>query len=334
MPFDVRVEAHVARSPDDVAAYMFDPRHDPDWITGIEQVDPPAAPVAVGTETHRVARFMGRQIDYVLRVVEHIPDRLLVMESVKAPFPMGVTYAIEPEGAGRGYSLRVTGGYGLVMRLARPIVSRQIRRSLEADLRHLRRRLEARFDRETTATSRRSTMTGPMLHTVDVDSDADRIYEAITTQSGEAAFWTSDCDVEPAVGSIARFGFPSAPVDLRMQIDELSPGQRIRWSCLGDFPHWAGTSVTWALSPAPSGHGTAVAFSHDGWKADYPDEEYARVNYTWGRIVGALKAYAESEILPHSSASAKSFSVLLAHAVVGAAEGGCACCSSEPAAAN
>ena len=87
-------------------------------------------------------------------------------------------------------------------------------------------------------------MTGPMLHTVDVDSDAQRIYEAITTQAGEAAFWTSDCDVEPAVGSIARFGFPSAPVDLRMQIDELSPGQRIRWSCLGDFPHWAGTTVT------------------------------------------------------------------------------------------
>ena len=29
-------------------------------------------------------------------------------------------------------------------------------------------------------------------------------------------------------------------------------------------------------------------------RADYPDDEYARVNYTWGRIVGALKAYAES----------------------------------------
>jgi hypothetical protein len=37
-----------------------------------------------------------------------------------------------------------------------------------------------------------------------------------------------------------------------------------------------------------------VAFKHDGWQADYPDDEYARVNYTWGRIVGALKAYAES----------------------------------------
>jgi len=122
---------------------MFDPRHDPEWITGVEHVDPPAAPVGVGTETHRLARFMGRRIDYVLRVVEHVPDRRLVMESVRAPFPMGVTYAVEPDPSGSLVSLRVTGGYGLLMRLAQPIVSRQIRRSLEADLRHLRRRLEA-----------------------------------------------------------------------------------------------------------------------------------------------------------------------------------------------
>ena len=142
MPFDVRVEANVARPPEDVAAYMFDPRHDPEWITGIEHVDPPTAPLGVGTETHRLARFMGQRIDYVLRVREHLPERLLVMESVKAPFPMGVTYGIEPDRSGSRVSLRVTGGYGLLMRLAQPLVSRQIRRSLEADLRHLRARLE------------------------------------------------------------------------------------------------------------------------------------------------------------------------------------------------
>jgi len=295
MPFDVRVEAHVARSPEEVADYMFDPRHDPEWITGIEHVDPPATTVAVGTETHRLARFMGRHIEYVLRVHEFIPNRLLVMESVRAPFPMGVTYGIEPDRSGSRVCLRVTGGYGLLMRLAQPIVSRQIKRSLEADLRHLRGRLEADpAKRETSHPRGDKRMTGPMLHTVDVASDAQTIYEAITTKAGQAAFWTSDCDVEPVVGSIARFGFPEAPVDLRMRIDELSPGERIRWSCLGDFPHWAGTTVTWTLSPAPSGSGTAVAFDHDGWKADYPDGEYARVNYTWARIVGALKAYAES----------------------------------------
>jgi len=142
MPFDVRVEAHVARPPEAVAAYMFDPSHDPDWITGIEQVDPPASPVGVGTETHRIARFMGRRIEYVLKVIEYVPDRLLVMGSVRAPFPMGVTYGVEPDGSGSRVRLRVTGGYGLLMRVAQPILSRQVRGSLEADIRHLRGRLE------------------------------------------------------------------------------------------------------------------------------------------------------------------------------------------------
>lgn len=142
MPFDVRVETRVARSPEDVAAYMFDPQHDPEWITGIEHVDPPTVPLGVGTETHRLAKFMGRRIDYVLKVVEFIPNRLVVMESVRAPFPMGVTYAVDPDSSGARVSLRVTGGYGLLMRLAKPIMSRQIERSLEADLRHLRGRLE------------------------------------------------------------------------------------------------------------------------------------------------------------------------------------------------
>jgi uncharacterized protein YndB with AHSA1/START domain len=137
-------------------------------------------------------------------------------------------------------------------------------------------------------------MIGPMLHTVDVDSDAQTIYTAITTKAGEAAFWTSNCDVEPIVGSIARFGFPAAPVDLHMRIDALEPGQMVRWTCLGDFPHWAGTTVTWSLAPAPTGTGTTVAFRQDGWQADYPEDDYGRVNYTWGRIVGALKQYAES----------------------------------------
>jgi hypothetical protein len=136
-------------------------------------------------------------------------------------------------------------------------------------------------------------MTGPMLHAVDIDVVADAIYRAISTKTGEASFWTSDLDLEPVVGSIARFGFPGAPVDLRMRIEALEPGRLVRWSCLGDFPFWAGTSVAWELSAAPTG-GTTVLFRHEGWSEAYPELEYAKVSYTWARIVGALKAFTET----------------------------------------
>ncbi len=139
-------------------------------------------------------------------------------------------------------------------------------------------------------------MDGPMVHAVDIAADAATVYRAITTQAGEAAFWTSDCDVEPVVGSIARFGFPKAPVDLRMRVDTLDADRSVAWTCLGDFPYWAGTTVTWQLEPATTLAGTSVRFRQEGWPSDYPELEYAGVNYTWGRIMGALKAYAESGV--------------------------------------
>jgi uncharacterized protein YndB with AHSA1/START domain len=136
-------------------------------------------------------------------------------------------------------------------------------------------------------------MNGPMLHAVEVAADSRAVFEAITTQDGVAGFWTSDLDLQPVVGSIGRFGFPAAPVDLRMRVDALEPGRQVRWACLGDFPHWAGTTVAWDLSAGPTG-GTMVVFRHDGWLDDYPELDYASINYTWGRIVGALKALVET----------------------------------------
>ena len=136
-------------------------------------------------------------------------------------------------------------------------------------------------------------MTGPMLHAADVDVDAPAVYRALTTADGLAAFWTPDCEAEPRVGSVARFGFAGAPVDLRMRVDDLREGRSVAWVCLGDFPWWAGTTVSWDLAPA-EGKGTTVTFRHAGWPEDYPDLEYAKVNYSWGRIVGALKAFLES----------------------------------------
>lgn len=137
-------------------------------------------------------------------------------------------------------------------------------------------------------------MPGPMLHAVDIDADAATIFTAITTRDGLAGFWTSDCDAQAVIGSVSRFGFPAAPVDLRMRVDGLEPIRSVSWTCLGDFPHWADTTISWEIGPAASGPGSVVSFRQDGWRDDYPEIEYAKVNYTWGRIAGALKSYAES----------------------------------------
>ena len=134
-------------------------------------------------------------------------------------------------------------------------------------------------------------MAAPLMHSVTIAADADKIYEAISTGKGLASFWTRDSQAEPKVGSTAKFGFGGPRLELK--VDELKPNRVVRWSSPGGFPAWVGTTITWEIEHAENG-GSEVKFSHDGWPAELPQADLASVNYTWGRIVGRLKKYMET----------------------------------------
>jgi uncharacterized membrane protein len=142
MSTDVGVERRIQRPRDEVAAYASDWRNDKEWIGALDEVRlVQEAPLQVA----RVASFLGKRIEYVNEVVEHEPGRRLVMRSVKAPFPMTVTY--EFEDAGEGASLmriRTEGDASGFYRVAGPLLSRAVKRGLERDLGQLKERLEAR----------------------------------------------------------------------------------------------------------------------------------------------------------------------------------------------
>ena len=134
-------------------------------------------------------------------------------------------------------------------------------------------------------------MAGPLMHTVTIEAEPGKIYEAISTTSGLAAFWTRDSHAEPKVGSVAKFGFGGPTLELK--VDELKPGKLVRWSSPSGFPGWEGTTITWEIAPAHDG-GQEVRLSHAGWPSSVPPSELASVNYTWGRIVGRLKKHVET----------------------------------------
>jgi uncharacterized protein YndB with AHSA1/START domain len=136
-------------------------------------------------------------------------------------------------------------------------------------------------------------MAGPLMHTVVVDGDAQKIYEAISTARGLSSFWTVDSHAEPKVGSTARFGFHGP--QLEVKVEELKPGKFVKWSSVRGFDAWNGTTITWEIVPAKDG-GQEVRFSHEGWPAMLPPSELASANYTWGRIVGRLKRYVETGV--------------------------------------
>ena len=128
---------------------------------------------------------------------------------------------------------------------------------------------------------------------VEAHAGAPTILDAVTTKEGLSSFWTSDSIAEPVVGTEARFGFQDAPVPLRMRVDRIEPNE-VTWTCLGDFPFWEGTTVTWSLSPEEEHGGTRVLFRHVGFADEQPEWEFASIAFTWGGILGRLKVLAET----------------------------------------
>lgn len=142
---DVKAETVIARPREEVAAYALDPRNDTEWVANIKEVrlltEPPTG---VGSRVARVARFLGRRIEYVLETVEHEPLRRVRMRSVAGPFPMDVAYEFEDAPGGTLGRIRLRGDATGFFRLAAPLLAAASRRAIARDLESLKRRMEAR----------------------------------------------------------------------------------------------------------------------------------------------------------------------------------------------
>jgi hypothetical protein len=150
MTMDVTAEVRVRRPREEVAAYLFEPANDPEWIGGVSEArllgDPP---IRAGSRVARVASFLGRRIEYVNEVVELDDARVLRMRTVSGPFPMDITYSLEGEDEGDGdgatvFRNRVQGDASGFFKVAAPLLSRMVRRSIQKDAERLRRLLDGR----------------------------------------------------------------------------------------------------------------------------------------------------------------------------------------------
>ncbi len=146
MAVDVRPVVLVRRPRPEVAAFMFDPANDLRWTGGIT-ASRPAQPgrLREGATVERTARFLGRSFDYGYVVTRAEPDRLVELR-VDRPFPMRVTYELAdaPDGPDSTVvAIRAAGNPGRFFGWATPLMTRQVRRSITADLNRLRGCLES-----------------------------------------------------------------------------------------------------------------------------------------------------------------------------------------------
>ena len=142
MSVDVRPSVRIHRPRREVAAFMFDPRNDLRWTGGITASTPSRpGPLTEGATVDRTARFLGRTFTYRYVVTRSEPDRLLQLR-VDRPFPMVIRYELDDAAAATAVAIQATGSPGRFFGWATPVLRRQVRRSISADLERLRACLE------------------------------------------------------------------------------------------------------------------------------------------------------------------------------------------------
>jgi Polyketide cyclase / dehydrase and lipid transport len=140
---DVRRTVLVRRPRSAVASFMFDPANDLRWTGGITSSRPAQpGPLVRGATVARTAKFLGRTFDYGYVVTQHDPGRLVELK-VDRPFPMLVRYELSDADDGTLVAIRASGEPGGFFRWAAPVMARQVRESIAADLERLRTCLES-----------------------------------------------------------------------------------------------------------------------------------------------------------------------------------------------
>lgn len=102
------VEHTIYASPEDVAAIMFDPDREGEWVAKggkVERLTP--GPLAVGSRVRHDVGVLGWQLSVVTEVAAYDPGRTLEMKIVDAPDHGAIIYQVAPTSGGAIASIHV-----------------------------------------------------------------------------------------------------------------------------------------------------------------------------------------------------------------------------------
>jgi uncharacterized protein YndB with AHSA1/START domain len=124
-----------------------------------------------------------------------------------------------------------------------------------------------------------------------IAADPERVWNALTQPEEIGHWWTNDLNVTPEVGSLAEFRFGEwGDFVLRFEVAELDQDEKVHWIYrFGSVAQWAGTSITWQLTPVHNG--TTLVFTHEGFVKK--DEVYEQTRGNWNSCLSSLKSYLE-----------------------------------------
>jgi len=125
--------------------------------------------------------------------------------------------------------------------------------------------------------------------TMRVKARPEALFDALTTLSGLAAWWTR-AEGDGEAGGELRFYF-DPPEPCVMRVDEASRPTTVRWTVTEcDFlPDWVGTRPTFTITAADGG--AELHFRHHGLSEELDCIDMCTRG--WDHFLGSLRQYAE-----------------------------------------
>lgn len=139
---DVTVETEIAAAPADVAAVMFDPEREPEWMSAVKTVDVIDPALQPGARVKRTASFMGKEVTWTTQVeAVHFPH-VLRLQIAEGPFSGTISYQIQRSAGGSAVRIRNEGSASALPSLLSGVVESRMRATIADDLARLKALVE------------------------------------------------------------------------------------------------------------------------------------------------------------------------------------------------
>ncbi len=139
---DVSVDIDIAAAPADVAAVMFDPAREPEWMQAVKHVEVIDPALAAGARVRHTGSFMGKEFSWTTAVEAVQFPHVLTLAIAEGPFSGTVSYTIARTATGARARVRNVGQTTKLGFLPAAVVEGPMRAALREDLERLKRLVE------------------------------------------------------------------------------------------------------------------------------------------------------------------------------------------------
>jgi carbon monoxide dehydrogenase subunit G len=136
------VVVEIARSPEEVFAFLTDVSNLPSWQSGVHSATLDGEPRA-GAHIHESRHMLGRELHTTLEIEEYEAPRLFSLRALDSPVPFTVRHELERNGAGTRLAVSGEGDAGLLPGFAAGIMARRAEKQFRKDFERLKRLLES-----------------------------------------------------------------------------------------------------------------------------------------------------------------------------------------------